>query len=165
MNQKNNNEPMMLTLLTTTNHAPWIIPDKHRNEIPEFNSDFKGPFSESRRTMRYVDFALGKFIEEAKKQDWFENTIFIITADHGLNIFKDKINFLISEKAYYDPKSLLQEKLQYQNIDLPIYKSIKNKDGQFKVSLYIKNTLYAEAVGKRKIDAEKEAAKIALEKL
>ena len=72
---------------------------------------------------------------------------------------------MISEKAYYDPKSLLQEKLQYQNIDLPIYKSIKNKDGQFKVSLYIKNTLYAEALGIRKIDAEKEAAKIALEKL
>lgn len=82
-----------------------------------------------------------------------------------INIFKDKINFLISEKAYFDPKSLLQEKLQDQNIDLPIYKSIKNKNGQFKVSLYIKNTLYAEAVGKRKIDAEKEAAKIALEKL
>ena len=29
---------------------------------------------------------------KAKKQDWFDNTIFIITADHGLNIFKDHIN-------------------------------------------------------------------------
>ena len=60
----------MLTLLTATNHAPWIIPDKHRDKIPEFNSDFKGPFSDSRRTMRYVDFALGEFINQAKKQDW-----------------------------------------------------------------------------------------------
>ena len=114
MNQKNNNEPMMLTLLTTTNHAPWIIPDKHRNEIPEFNSDFKGPFSESRRTMRYVDFALGKFIEEAKKQDWFENTIFIITADHGLNIFKDKIN---DPRNGHIPFVIYNSKLESLTID------------------------------------------------
>ena len=42
--------------------------------------------------MRYVDIALDQFFTEAKKQDWFDNTIFIITADHGLNIFKDYIN-------------------------------------------------------------------------
>ena len=60
---------------------------------------------------------------------------------------------------------MLQEKLQDDNLDLPIYKSQKNTDGKFKVSLYIKNSLYAEAYGKRKIDAEKEAAKIALNKL
>ena len=66
--------------------------NKYEDKIPKFNSNFKGPFSDSRRTMRYVDFALGEFIDKAKDEDWFDNTIFIITADHGLNIFKDKIN-------------------------------------------------------------------------
>ena len=92
MNAKDSNEPKMLTILTATNHAPWIIPNKYEDKIPKFNSNFKGPFSDSRRTMRYVDFALGEFIDKAKNQDWFDNTIFIITADHGLNIFKYKIN-------------------------------------------------------------------------
>ena len=87
------------------------------------------------------------------------------TSELLINLFKDKIDFLIAERAYFDPKSMLQEKLQDDNLDLPIYKSQKNTDGKFKVSLYIKNSLYAEAYGKRKIDAEKEAAKIALNKL
>ena len=114
MNQKNNNDPMMLTLLTATNHAPWIIPNKHKDKIPEFNSDFKGPFSDSRRTMRYVDFVLGEFIDEAKKQDWFENTIFIITADHGLNIFKDKIN---DPRNGHIPFIIYNSKLESLEID------------------------------------------------
>ena len=93
MNEKNNDQPIMLTLLTTTNHAPWIIPENHNNKITIFNENTDIAFSKSRRTMRYVDFALGNFFEQAKEHtDWFENTIFIITADHGLNIFKDKIN-------------------------------------------------------------------------
>ena len=87
------------------------------------------------------------------------------TSELLINLFKDKIDFLIAEKSYFDPKSMLQEKLQDDNLDLPIYKSHKSTDGKFKVSLYIKNSLYAEAYGKRKIDAEKEAAKIALNKL
>ena len=88
----NSDKPIMLTLLTATNHAPWIIPNNHKNKIPEFKSNLENPFPDSRRTMRYVDFALGDFIDKARNKDWFENTIFIITADHGLNIFKDKIN-------------------------------------------------------------------------
>ncbi|MBK9456691.1 MAG: sulfatase-like hydrolase/transferase [Bacteroidetes bacterium] len=30
----------------------------------------------------YGDYALRKFFEEAKKQPWYENTLFILTADH-----------------------------------------------------------------------------------
>ena len=42
--------------------------------------------------MRYVDLVLERFFNEAKKKNWFNNTIFIITADHGLNIYKEHIN-------------------------------------------------------------------------
>ena len=31
----------------------------------------------------YSDEALGKFVEDCKKQPWFENTVFIFVADHG----------------------------------------------------------------------------------
>ena len=114
MNAKDSNEPKMLTILTATNHAPWIIPNKYEDKIPKFNSNFKGPFSDSRRTMRYVDFALGQFMNKAKDQDWFENTIFIITADHGLNIFKDKIN---DPRNGHIPFLIYNSKFEHLTID------------------------------------------------
>ena len=30
----------------------------------------------------YTDYALGRFFEEASRQPWFDNTVFVITADH-----------------------------------------------------------------------------------
>jgi phosphoglycerol transferase MdoB-like AlkP superfamily enzyme len=32
--------------------------------------------------VKYTDYAIGKFIRDASKQDWFKDTIFVITADH-----------------------------------------------------------------------------------
>ena len=31
---------------------------------------------------RYTDYALGEFFTEASRQPWFDNTIFLVTADH-----------------------------------------------------------------------------------
>ncbi|NCG34498.1 MAG: ribonuclease III [Dehalococcoidales bacterium] len=81
-----------------------------------------------------------------------------------LDLVTDKITYLINEKAYFDPKSKLQEKLQEENISLPIYKSEQLENGKFKINLFINNILYATGTGNRKIDAEKQAAKIALNK-
>ena len=93
MTQRNNSKPIMLTLLTTTNHAPWVVPEYFQSQINDLDFNSNLPFSNSKKTMRYVDFILGKFFNQAKQHpNWFENTIFIITADHGLNIYKDKIN-------------------------------------------------------------------------
>ncbi|WP_435523766.1 LTA synthase family protein [Chryseobacterium indoltheticum] len=32
--------------------------------------------------VKYTDYALGKFINDAKKKPWFKNTVFVIVADH-----------------------------------------------------------------------------------
>ena len=45
-----------------------------------------------KKTITYVDNSLEVFFENAKRQDWFDDTIFIITADHGLNVYKEHIN-------------------------------------------------------------------------
>ena len=93
MNSRDNESPIMLTILTTTNHAPWVVPEHFQSQISDLNINQQEPFSMSKATMKYVDSALGNFFKNAKRNnDWFDNTIFIITADHGLNISKDKIN-------------------------------------------------------------------------
>jgi arylsulfatase A-like enzyme len=35
--------------------------------------------------VKYTDWALGHFIDEAKKHAWFDDTLFVLTADHGAN--------------------------------------------------------------------------------
>jgi phosphoglycerol transferase MdoB-like AlkP superfamily enzyme len=35
--------------------------------------------------VKYTDWALGRFIETARTRPWFEDTLFVVTADHGAN--------------------------------------------------------------------------------
>ena len=90
---KNSEEsnPMFVTILSTTNHLPWIIPKEYRDEIPAYESK-KKDFEMTKRTMTYVDKALENLFKNAKTKKWFDNTVFIITADHGVNIYKNHIN-------------------------------------------------------------------------
>jgi phosphoglycerol transferase MdoB-like AlkP superfamily enzyme len=68
-------EPFFSSVFTLSSHDPYKIPKK-----------FKGKFKEGElpihKTVRYTDYALKEFFASAKKQKWFDNTIFIITADH-----------------------------------------------------------------------------------
>jgi len=84
------------------------------------------------------------------------------TETHLITLFKGKIEEIYISKSYYDSKSLLQEKLQENGKDLPNYHSIYLADGTFKVELYVNEILISTAYAKRKIEAEKSAAKKAL---
>lgn len=66
-------KPFFSVVLTTSNHRPY--------DFPEGRIDLK---SGSRRAaaVKYSDYAIGKFIQEAKTKPWFSNTIFVIVADH-----------------------------------------------------------------------------------
>lgn len=69
-------EPFLTTLFSVSSHHPYVLPEKYKGKFPEGNLELH-------RTIGYTDFALRKFFEEAKKMDWFKNTIFVITADHA----------------------------------------------------------------------------------
>jgi len=122
----NTHTPTFTTILTTTNHVPWIIPDSLKSKILNYTSKNKN-FEDSKKTMIYVDMVLEKFFNEIEDKDWFENTIFIITADHGLNIYKNHINdsrngivpFLIYNKnlSVY-PKDVLEITKTVSHLDI-----------------------------------------------
>ena len=42
--------------------------------------------------MAYNDYILKDFFDKIKNEEWYKNTIFIITADHGLSIHRDLQN-------------------------------------------------------------------------
>ncbi len=66
---------IMLTTLTVSNHRPF--------DFPAGRIAF--PSDERRReyVVAYADWALGEFFEEAEHRPWFEDTLFVVTVDHG----------------------------------------------------------------------------------
>ena len=96
-------EPFLSVVFTTTNHQPWKVPVEYSHKIQEFD-DPKYNRSKTSRTMNYVDNVIGDFIEQSKDEDWYENTIFVFTADHGLrNNYQDRddlINAIIPLVVY-----------------------------------------------------------------
>ena len=67
--------PFFSTIFTVTSHEPYIIPKEFEGVFP------KGTLP-MHQCVGYTDFAFKQFFEAAKKEPWFDNTIFIITADH-----------------------------------------------------------------------------------
>ena len=68
-------EPFMTALFTASSHHPFAIPEQYQEQFPEEELEIH-------KCIRYTDMAIGKFFETAKRQKWFENTIFVLTSDH-----------------------------------------------------------------------------------
>nr|WP_314495561.1 LTA synthase family protein [uncultured Chryseobacterium sp.] len=66
------NKPFFQFVMTTSNHKPYTFPAGKIN-LPQGDRD---------AAVKYTDFALGKFIADAKTKPWFKNTVFVIVADH-----------------------------------------------------------------------------------
>jgi phosphoglycerol transferase MdoB-like AlkP superfamily enzyme len=59
--------------------------------------------------VRYADYAQGYFLREAKKHAWFDNTLFIVVADHGARVYGHEEIPLKSYEIpmlFYSPKHL-----------------------------------------------------------
>jgi phosphoglycerol transferase MdoB-like AlkP superfamily enzyme len=68
--------PVFAHVMTTSNHRPYTYPPG-RIDIPS-GSGRDG-------AVKYSDYALGRLIERARTRPWFDDTVFVITADHGAN--------------------------------------------------------------------------------
>jgi len=71
-------EPFHTTLFSLSSHHPYKIPERYVGKFREGTLGFHIP-------IQYMDMALKKFFAKASKMPWFNNTLFIITADHSNN--------------------------------------------------------------------------------
>ena len=99
--------PFFSTLLTLTNHEPFELPGKPR---------FKGENVENkfRSTTYYTDSCLGAYLKEAKKKQWYKNTLFVILADHS--------HRLPGNITEYDPKRYRIPLLFFGDVIKPEFK-------------------------------------------
>lgn len=66
-------KPFFHFLLTTSNHRPFTYPEGRIDILS--HSGREG-------AVKYTDFAIGRFLREARQHPWFANTVFVIVADH-----------------------------------------------------------------------------------
>ncbi|MBP6372355.1 MAG: LTA synthase family protein, partial [Ferruginibacter sp.] len=59
-------------IMTTSNHKPYTFPSEKIDLVQGTRN----------AAVKYTDYALGKYIARAKTQPWFNNTVFVIVADH-----------------------------------------------------------------------------------
>lgn len=71
-------EPFCTTVFTASSHHPYVVPAKYK----DIYKDEPGDDNIMHKCVRYADFSLKRFFETAKKQDWYKNTLFVLTADH-----------------------------------------------------------------------------------
>lgn len=67
--------PFLATLFTVSSHHPYYIPANRKNNF------VKGPHPIC-ASIQYADFSLRAFFDEARKQPWYDNTLFVLCADH-----------------------------------------------------------------------------------
>lgn len=66
------NEPAFEMVMTTTNHRPFTFPENRVNS----------PQGEREGACRYTDWAIADFLKRSANKPWFNNTVFVIVADH-----------------------------------------------------------------------------------
>ncbi len=66
-------ERVFAHVMTTTNHRPYTYPEG-RIDVPSGTS--------RAGAVKYTDWAIGHFVDEARRKPWFKDTVFVFVADH-----------------------------------------------------------------------------------
>jgi phosphoglycerol transferase MdoB-like AlkP superfamily enzyme len=67
-------KPFFNHIMTISNHRPYTYPEE-RIDIPPSTQSIEG-------AVKYTDYAINKFLTDARQKPWFNNTLFVIVADH-----------------------------------------------------------------------------------
>ncbi len=92
---KNFKQPFFSTILSLTNHEPFELPSKHKFGTQDNVAKFKS-------TAYYTDSCIASYLNEAKKQPWYANTLFVFIADHGHVLPKNKYD-IFEPQRYHIP--------------------------------------------------------------
>ena len=111
--------PFFTTLFTVSSHNPYKVPERYKGKFIKGNRKIQ-------ESIGYTDYALKQFFKSAKKEPWYNNTLFVVVADHTCseptsekyrtNVGKFRIPIL-----FFDPSNAsfkgVQEK-NFQQIDV-----------------------------------------------
>ncbi|HUH87367.1 MAG TPA: LTA synthase family protein [Pusillimonas sp.] len=109
-------QPTLTLAFSVSNHSPW--------EYPKGRIEPDGDPASAENTVRYADWALGKFFEQARASDYWQNTVFLVAADHDSRVAG--VN-LVPLRHFHIPAFILGADIQPRHdnriisqIDLPV---------------------------------------------
>jgi len=106
-------EPFFTSVFTISSHIPFTMPKKHQGKFDKGNTRFF-------ETVGYTDYSLRKLFNYAKQQTWYNNTIFVITADHcssaGKGFYKSIIQEYSIPVLFFDPSNKNLQGVSTKNI-------------------------------------------------
>jgi phosphoglycerol transferase MdoB-like AlkP superfamily enzyme len=74
-------KPFFSIVMTTSNHKPYTF----RTGLEDLGIPQSG--GGRKAGVKYADYALGYFLRRAERQPWFDDTIFVVVADHGARVY------------------------------------------------------------------------------
>ena len=96
-------QPFLTTVFTASSHHPFKIPTRYEGHFP------KGTIP-LHQCVAYTDFALRRFFDYASQQPWFDNTLFVLTADHTNQLttpeYRNTRGLFAVPIAFYSPARL-----------------------------------------------------------
>lgn len=111
-------EPFIAGLFSLSSHHPYFIPEKHRAKLPSGKAKLA-------KSIAYTDMSLRLFFNEAKKQPWYENTIFVLCADHTPAGHRSKFNQRTTMYqipiVFFDPKKRIKPEISeiiFSHVDI-----------------------------------------------
>jgi phosphoglycerol transferase MdoB-like AlkP superfamily enzyme len=72
-------KPFYTQILSVSNHKPYLYPEGRIAADPQARK--------RDHAVMYADWALGRFMREAKSHPFFENTLFVLMGDHGARVY------------------------------------------------------------------------------
>lgn len=76
-------QPFVTSVFTASSHGPFALPERYIGKFPKSDE----PMLE---TVAYADLSIRRFFEKAARQPWYNNTLFVLTADHtSLNSYPE----------------------------------------------------------------------------
>lgn len=112
------NKPFFAIIQTADNHRPYTIPEEDLGTFKKIENVSADSLSRhgfeslpEYNAFRYTDFCYQQFFEAAKKEKYFDNTIFIFVGDHGIR----------GNAGEMFPKAWTEEGLTSEHVPLLFY--------------------------------------------
>ncbi len=116
-------QPFVGVLQTISSHHPFRVPEQYKGKFD------KGTLP-IHQCIGYTDLALKKFFAKAKKMPWFENTLFVFTADHTSQIqfpeYRTSVGLYAVPIIFYKPNSDLKGQRHYEVQQTDILPTVLN---------------------------------------
>lgn len=67
------NAPFAATIMTASDHGPYYVPPYFEPKQDQIK----------KRIVEYADWSIRQFFKKASQEPWYDNTLFVLVADHG----------------------------------------------------------------------------------